>query len=107
VQRIAQERHRYFNEADYSLRTLARETGAQSFFPLDLNELRGVYSAISSELACQYSIGYVPANARLDSRFRRIIVQIVSHPELRLRTRLGYVAGPDHAPATTSSGSMQ
>jgi Ca-activated chloride channel homolog len=105
VQRIAQERHRYFNEAEYAMRTLARETGAQAFFPLDLSELKGVYAAISSELATQYSIGYVPANGRQDGRFRRIIVQIVSRPELRLRTRLGYIAEPERA-TVTSTGSL-
>ena len=105
TQRIVQERHRYFNEAEYSLKTLARETGAQAFFPLDIAELKGVYSAISSELANQYSIGYVPANGRLDGRFRRIIVQVVSRPELRPRTRLGYVAEPEHT-VLLSTGSL-
>jgi Ca-activated chloride channel family protein len=105
VVRIAQERHRYFNEAEYSMKTLARETGAQAFFPLDISELKGVYSSISSELASQYSIGYVPANGRPDGRFRRIIVQVVSRPELRPRTRLGYVADPEHT-VLTSTGSL-
>jgi Ca-activated chloride channel family protein len=83
--------HRYFSEADYAMKTLARETGAQSFFPGPV-DLKGVYSRIATELANQYSIGYVPANARPDGRFRRIIVQIVTRPELRPRTRQGYTA---------------
>jgi hypothetical protein len=87
------------------MKTLARETGAQAFFPLDISELKGVYSSISSELASQYSIGYVPANGRPDGRFRRIIVQVVSRPELRPRTRLGYVADPEHT-VLTSTGSL-
>jgi len=94
--------HRYFSESDYAMKTLARETGAQAFFPAP-TELRSVYGAIASELASQYSIGYVPANARLDGRFRRVVVQIVSKPELRSRTRLGYTA--DTAPtARTIAG---
>jgi Ca-activated chloride channel family protein len=82
---------RYFSEADYSMKALARETGAQSFFPAP-DELKGVYGTIATELANQYSIGYVPANARADGRFRRVIVQVVTKPELRPRTRLGYTA---------------
>jgi hypothetical protein len=54
--------------------------------------LKGVYGAIATELANQYSIGYVPANTRADGRFRRVIVQVVSKPDLRPRTRLGYTA---------------
>jgi Ca-activated chloride channel homolog len=84
--------HRYFSEADYSMRTLARETGAQSFFPTQPADLKGAYSSIAAELASQYSIGYVPANAHMDGRFRRVVVQVVARPELRPRTRLGYTA---------------
>jgi Ca-activated chloride channel family protein len=83
--------HRYFSEADYAMKTLARETGAQSFFPAAA-ELKGVYGSIATELANQYSIGYVPANGRPDGRFRRVVVQIVTRPELRPRTRPGYTA---------------
>jgi Ca-activated chloride channel family protein len=92
AQRLAEQGgHRYFNEADYAMKALARETGAESFFPGPV-DLKGVYSRIAIELANQYSIGYVPANARLDGRFRRIIVQIITRPELRPRTRPGYTA---------------
>jgi Ca-activated chloride channel family protein len=93
---------RYFSESDYAMKTLARETGAQSFFPLQAADLKGVYASIASELASQYSIGYVPANARIDGRFRRVIVQVVARPELKPRTRPGYTAD---AGAAISSGS--
>lgn len=82
---------KYFSDSDYSMKALARETGAQSFFPAP-GELKGVYGAIATELASQYSIGYVPANGRADGRFRRVIVQVVTKPNLRPRTRQGYTA---------------
>jgi Ca-activated chloride channel homolog len=85
---------RYLSESDYCMKTLARETGAQSFFPAPA-ELKGVYGSIAAELANQYSIGYAPANLRADGRFRRVVVQVVTRPELRSRTRMGYMAdGP-------------
>jgi Ca-activated chloride channel family protein len=87
----AQGGHRYFSEADYAMKTIARETGGQSFFPSPF-ELKAVYGVIATELASQYSIGYVPANGRADGRFRRVVVQIVTRPELHPRTRLGYTA---------------
>jgi Ca-activated chloride channel family protein len=83
---------KYFSESDYCMKALARETGAQSFFP-GPTELKDVYGAIAAELSSQYSIGYVPANTRADGRFRRVIVQVVTKPDLRPRTRLGYTAG--------------
>jgi Ca-activated chloride channel family protein len=78
--------------ADRAMRTLARETGAQSFFPAP-GALKGIYSAIANELASQYSIGYVPVNPVPDGTFRRVNVQVVTRPLLFSRTRLGYIAG--------------
>jgi Ca-activated chloride channel family protein len=95
--------HRYFSEAEYSMKTLAQETGAQAFFPLDISELKGVYALIAQELVSQYSIGYAPTNPRHDGRFRRIVVQIANRPELRPRARSGYTAEADRSAAVSSS----
>ena len=83
---------KYFSESDYSMKTLAQETGAQSYFPQSVQELKGIYAGISDELSNQYSIGYSPTNWRADGRFRRIIVKVTAHPEFRPRARLGYTA---------------
>jgi Ca-activated chloride channel homolog len=83
---------RFFSESEYAMRTLAQETGAQAFFPLQIFELKGIYAAIAQELASQYSIAYSPANTRADGRFRRIVVRLDTRPDLRLRTRTGYTA---------------
>ncbi|MGH9370555.1 MAG: VWA domain-containing protein [Vicinamibacterales bacterium] len=91
---------RYFSESEYSLRALARETGAQAFFPLQVFELKNVYASIAEELACQYSIAYAPANTRADGRFRRIVVRVAARPELRLRTRTGYTAELTRRPSS-------
>lgn len=93
---------RYFSEAEYSMKTLALETGAQAFFPLDVTELKGIYASISLELASQYSIAYAPANPRADGRYRRIVVRVAARPELRLRTRTGYTANADRTTASAS-----
>lgn len=90
-QRQAVYRGRDLEDADYVLKALARETGAQAFFPAPAG-LKGVYASIASELASQYSIGYVPANGQADGRFRRVQVQVVTRPDLQSRTRLGYTA---------------
>lgn len=81
-----------FSQSQYSMRTLAQETGAQAFFPESARQLGAVYDAIAEELSNQYSIGYAPRNPRSDGRFRRIVVRVTSRPELRPRARTGYVA---------------
>ena len=78
-----------------ALRTLARETGGASYFPRP-GDLKSVYRSIATELANQYSIGYIPADERDDGRFRRIVVQVLTGNALRSRTRLGYVAVGDN-----------
>jgi len=89
---VASGQRRYFTESEYSLRALAQETGAQAFFPLQIVELKDIYGAIAQELSSQYSIAYAPTNVRADGRFRKIQVRVTSRPELRLRTRTGYIA---------------
>jgi Ca-activated chloride channel family protein len=86
-----------FSESDYSMKTLAAETGGTSFFPDVVQELKNVYGTIADELSVQYSIGYTPTNSRADGQFRRIVVKVVSRPELKPRARPGYTADTDHA----------
>jgi len=83
---------RYVSEADHNMRALAEETGGLAFFPV-ADELRDVYGSIAQELASQYSIGYEPGNRAADGRLRRVSVRVVSRPDLRTRTRLGYTTG--------------
>ena len=93
-------------DADYTMKSLAKETGAQAFFPAATG-LRGVYASIASELASQYSIGYVPVNAAADGTFRRVNVQVVTRPDLRPRTRIGYTADGTASVAPRAIGGEQ
>lgn len=83
---------RYFSQAEYSMKALAQETGARSFFPMRIDELAAVYSTIADELANQYAIGYTSKNPRRDGAFRRVIVRVAERPEVKTRTRSGYVS---------------
>jgi VWFA-related protein len=93
---------RFFSEAEYGMRLLAQETGAQAFFPVQIFELKGIYANIAQELSSQYSLAYAPTNSRPDGRFRKIQVRIASRPELKLRTRSGYTAELGRAAAAPS-----
>ncbi len=84
---------RYFSQADFTLKSLAQETGARSFFPIRNEDVQDAYDVIGRELAQQYALGYVSKNPIKNGAFRRVIVQIVGRPEARPRTRAGYLAG--------------
>ena len=83
--------NRYYSQSDFSMRSLAQETGARAFFPLKIDELPGIYHEISNELSKQYALGYVPKSPRRDASLRRLVVRILSRPDARPRTRTGYV----------------
>jgi Ca-activated chloride channel homolog len=92
---------RFMGQSDYSLKTLALETGARAFFPSQMAELNGVYQSVSEELSQQYALGYVPKVERKDGSYRHLVVRVVSRPDARSRTRTGYYsAGPVQAANT-------
>ena len=88
-----------YSPARFVLNGLAQETGARAFFPTEARELNGIYGQIAEELTHQYTVGYVPTNARRDGAFRRVSAQVVDRPEMMARTRSGYRA-PSPVPAT-------
>jgi Ca-activated chloride channel family protein len=79
-----------FSQATHLLSVLARETGGQAFFPAQIQELDSVYDRIAEEMRTQYSMGYVPTNARKDGKYRRIVVRVPSRDNVVLRYKLGY-----------------
>jgi VWFA-related protein len=80
-----------FREAEFVLRSLARETGGQAFFPAKIEDLTGVYAQIADELASQYTIGYTSTNPKRDGAWRRLAVH-VARPNITARTKNGYYA---------------
>ena len=82
---------RGFQEAEYVLQQLSRETGGRAFFPESLGELSGIYSQIADELSSQYTIGYTPKNPAHDGGWRRILVR-VTRSSMTARTKQGYYA---------------
>jgi Ca-activated chloride channel family protein len=82
---------RGWNEAEFVLRTLTRDTGGRAFFVADPGQLAAIYIQISEELASQYSVGYVSRNAKKDGTWRRITVQVLKGDAMP-RTRAGYFA---------------
>jgi Ca-activated chloride channel family protein len=81
-----------FSQALFAMRSFAEATGGMTFLTSNVRDLQGIYSQIATELAQQYTLGYISTNARRDGQFRRIVVRVVGHPHVRTRTRTGYQA---------------
>jgi len=82
---------RGFREAEFVMRQLAQETGGRPFFASSIDDLTGIYGQIADELSSQYTIGYLPKNARQDGAWRQLVVQI-ARPNVTARTKRGYYA---------------
>jgi VWFA-related protein len=81
-----------FRIARQQLAQLAAESGSLLYLARRLEDLKGVYEQVISDLGTVYSIGYHPANKKRDGSWRAVSVQLVNHPELAARTRRGYYA---------------
>lgn len=66
-----------FLQADNQMRTFARETGGQSFFPRFYGEFPSIFRSIQQSLRNQYSLTYQPTNQSHDGKFRKIKVELV------------------------------
>jgi Ca-activated chloride channel homolog len=78
--------------AEYTMGSVARESGGRPYFPKAARELPAIYSAIAHELANQYELGYVPARPGGDGAFRRVMVRVEPSANAVARTRSGYYA---------------
>lgn len=67
-----------FLQADNQMRTFAKETGGQSFFPRFYGEFPSIFGAISQSLRNQYALAYTPSNQERDGKFRKIKVELVN-----------------------------
>lgn len=67
-----------FLQGDNELRTFAKETGGQAFFPRFMGEMPNDFAQINQAMRNQYSLGYSPTNQAKDGKFRKITVQLVN-----------------------------
>jgi Ca-activated chloride channel family protein len=79
------------------LKQIARATGGEAFFPEETSAVVKICEGIAKDIRNQYTIGYAPANEKLDGSYRTIKVTVTgSHgAKLLVRTRAGYIASPD------------
>ncbi|HXJ42113.1 MAG TPA: VWA domain-containing protein [Bryobacteraceae bacterium] len=67
-----------FLQGDNEMRTFAKETGGQAFFPRFMGEMPNNFAQINQALRNQYSLGYSPTNQARDGKFRKLTVQLIN-----------------------------
>jgi Ca-activated chloride channel family protein len=77
-----------------ALKTLAKLTGGDAYFPNSIEELAPVWEEIAHGIRTQYTIGYQPSVTMLDGKPHTIKVRAATpgQPKLRVHTRPGYLA---------------
>jgi VWFA-related protein len=80
------------SRAIHLLTTLARDSGAQAYFPESFGQLDPVYDRIAQELRTQYHLGYASSNGTRDGKWRKIVVQTPTLSSVQLRHKIGYFA---------------
>jgi VWFA-related protein len=85
---------------------MAEDTGGVAFFPKDLSEVQAITSQIAHDIRNQYTIQYKPLNPQSAGGYRtvRVAAQAHGYKKLQVRTRSGYYAGKEPAPAGGPSG---
>jgi Ca-activated chloride channel family protein len=68
---------------------LARESGAEAYFPLNDGDLREAVEKISADLRRQYTLAFYPPEDIRPGEYRTLQVQ-VNRPGIRVRARVGY-----------------
>jgi VWFA-related protein len=71
---------------------LADESGGVLYQARKLEDLKGVYEQVMSDLSTVYSIGYSPTNKERDGSWRVVSVRLAGRPALAARTKRGYYA---------------
>jgi VWFA-related protein len=72
-------------------RKITDETGGRTIVVNSEKHLAEAFDQISEELRSQYTLGYYPANAAHDGKFRKIKVEMSNH-DLKVLARKGYYA---------------
>lgn len=67
-----------FLQADNQMKTFAKETGGQSYFPRFYGEFPSIFQSIQQSLRNQYTLAYHPTNIARDGSFRHIKVELVN-----------------------------
>jgi VWFA-related protein len=70
-------------QADNEMKTFAKMTGGESFFPRFAGEMPDIFAQINTNIRSKYELVYHPTNAKQDGTYRKLRVELVDdegHP---------------------------
>ena len=76
--------------AQNAMDSIAQSTGGTAYVPDGEKDLERVFNEVAAELRGQYLLQYYSNSQTPGTRFRRIAVGVLAHPEVRVRARQGY-----------------
>lgn len=76
--------------AQRGMDAIAQSTGGSAFVPDGEKDLERVFAEVAAELRGQYLLQYYSNSQTPGNAFRSIRVALPSHPDFRVRARLGY-----------------
>ena len=65
-----------FVQAEATLKSIAKSTGGQAYFPRFTTAYNAIFQNISALVRSQYSLSYVSTNPKQDNKFRKLRIQI-------------------------------
>ena len=72
-------------QADNEMRTFAKLTGGESFFPRFAGEMPDIFAEINTNIRSKYELVYHPSNAKQDGTYRKLRVELVDEEGKPLR----------------------
>jgi VWFA-related protein len=81
----AQMRDMDYLQADNEMRTFAKLTGGESFFPRFAGEMPDIFSEINTNIRSKYELIYHPSNPKQDGSYRKLRVELVDEEGKPLR----------------------
>ncbi len=72
-------------QADNEMRTFAKLTGGQSFFPRFEGEMPDIFASINQAIRSKYQLVYHPTDAKQDGTYRKLRVELVDDEGQPLR----------------------
>ena len=88
-----------FLQADSTLKSFAKYTGGEAFFPRFSSQFGPIFNTISLLLRNQYSLSYISTNPKRDGKFRKIKVKVIAdldgngkNDKMKVNHRSGYNA---------------
>jgi Ca-activated chloride channel family protein len=85
----------FFEKRESEMKNLAEQTGGRCFFPIDYDQIKGVYSEVARELKSKHYLTYVSNQDMLQNSYHRISIEYL-RPASKIIYRKGYYYEPQH-----------